>query len=127
MKLRKFNAENGPDPIGGYPQALECSGATRRLYISGQIPVTREGAVPDSFTAQADLAWANVIAQLHAAGMDIENLVKATVFLSDRKYALENRQARQRALGDHCPALSIVIAGIFDEAWLLEIEAIAED
>jgi 2-iminobutanoate/2-iminopropanoate deaminase len=52
--------------------------------------------------------------------------VKVTIFLSDRKYALENRQARQDALGSHAPALTVVIAGIFDEAWLLEIEAIAE-
>ena len=43
-----------------------------------------------------------------------------------QKYALENRQARQEALGDHAPALTVIIAGIFDEAWLLEIKAIAE-
>lgn len=126
MNIRRHNAEDAPEPIGDYPQALECSGATRRVYISGQIPLTKEGDLPDSFEAQADQAWANVIAQLNAADMGVENLVKATVFLSDRKYALENRRARQRALGSHCPALSIVIAGIFDETWLLEIEAIAE-
>jgi 2-iminobutanoate/2-iminopropanoate deaminase len=28
-------------------------------------------------------------------------------------------------LGDHSPALTIIITGIYDEAWLLEIEAIA--
>jgi hypothetical protein len=28
-------------------------------------------------------------------------------------------------LGDRSPALTIVIAGIYDEAWLLEIEAVA--
>jgi hypothetical protein len=60
------------------------------------------------------------------ADMTIGNLVKVTIFLSDRKYALENRQARQEALGDHAPALTVIIAGIFDEAWLLETEAIAE-
>ena len=35
------------------------------------------------------------------------------------------RAARSRSLGDRTPALTIVMAGIFDEAWLLEIEAIA--
>jgi enamine deaminase RidA (YjgF/YER057c/UK114 family) len=58
--------------------------------------------------------------------MTVENLVKVTIFLSDRRYALENRQARQAALGDHAPALTVIIAGIFDESWLLEIEAVAE-
>jgi hypothetical protein len=52
-------------------------------------------------------------------------LVKVTIFLSDRDYALENRTARQEALGTRQVALTVIITGIFDAAWLLEIEAIA--
>jgi 2-iminobutanoate/2-iminopropanoate deaminase len=126
VQLRSINAKSAPQAVGGYSQALETTNGTRRLYISGQIPVTRDGTVPESFGAQARLAWTNVLAQLEAADMTIGNLVKVTIFLSDRKFALENRQARQDALGDHAPALTVIIAGIFDEAWLLEIEAIAE-
>jgi 2-iminobutanoate/2-iminopropanoate deaminase len=126
VQLRSINAKSAPQAVGGYSQALETTNGTRRLYISGQIPVTRDGTVPESFGAQARLAWTNVLAQLEAADMTMGNLVKVTIFLSDRKFALENRQARQDALGDHAPALTVIIAGIFDEAWLLEIEAIAE-
>ena len=126
MTQRKINAEDGPESFGGYPQALEVSGTTRRLYISGQVPIARDCTVPERFEDQAKQTWANVIAQLTASGMTTENLVKATIFLSHRKFALANRQARIDALGDHCPSLSVVIAEIFDEAWLLEIEAIAE-
>jgi enamine deaminase RidA (YjgF/YER057c/UK114 family) len=120
------NADAAPKPAGGYSQAVAVSHATRRLYISGQIPEAKDGTVPATFADQANLAWANVLAQLKMAGMAIENLVKVTIFLSDRKYALENRKARQDALGSHSPALTVIITGIFDEAWLLEIEAIAE-
>jgi 2-iminobutanoate/2-iminopropanoate deaminase len=95
------------------------------LFISGQIPAAADGTVPADFAAQAKLAWANVMAQLSAAGMTAENLIKATIFLSDRKYALDNRQARQDALGRQEIALTVIIAGIFDTAWLLEIEAVA--
>jgi 2-iminobutanoate/2-iminopropanoate deaminase len=127
LKLRSINAKSAPEAVGGYSQALETTNNSRRLYISGQIPMARGGTVvPDSFAEQAKLVWSNVLAQLEAADMTIGNLVKVTIFLSDRKYALENRQARQEALGDHAPALTVIIAGIFDEAWLLEIEAIAE-
>ena len=126
IQLRSINAKSAPAAVGGYSQALETTNGTRRLYISGQIPVTRDGTVPESFSAQAKLAWTNVLAQLEAADMTINNLVKVTIFLSDRKFALENRQARQDALGDHAAALTVIIADIFDEAWLLEIEAIAE-
>lgn len=126
MKTRPINAADAPVAVGGYSQAFETVGSNRRLYVSGQIPVTRSGEVPADFRAQAKLVWANVAAQLDAANMTIENLTKVTIFLSDRKFAAENREERQAALGNHAPALTVVIVGIFDDAWLLEIEAIAE-
>ena len=126
MKLRPINATSAPEAVGGYAQALEVTGSVRRLYISGQIPVTRDGKLPSTFGDQAKLVWGHIAAQLAAAGMTITNLVKVTIFLSDRRYATENREARRIALGDHAPALTVIITGIFDEAWLLEIEAIAE-
>jgi hypothetical protein len=36
-----------------------------------------------------------------------------------------NREIRQEVLGSHAPALTVIITGIFDEKWLLEIEATA--
>ncbi len=126
LSFKSVDSEKAPLAAGGYSQAIEVSGTTRRLYISGQIPVTAAGVVPDTFAEQARVAWANVEAQLKAADMTLQNLVKATIFLSDRKYTMENREARAAALGDHAPALTVIITGIFDEAWLLEIEAIAE-
>ncbi len=121
-----INSDGAPPAVGGYSQAVMVSNATKRLYISGQIPVAKDGKVPTSFEHQAELAWANVLAQLRSAGLDVHHLVKVTIFLSDRKYAMENRIARQHALGSHAPALTVIITGIFDEAWLLEIDAVAE-
>lgn len=126
MLSRNINSKSVPQAVGGYAQALECHGATRRLYISGQIPVAIDGTVPQGFSAQADLVWTHVKAQLIEAEMTVSNLAKVTIFLSDRKFANENREARQRALGAATPALTVIITGIFDDSWLLEIEAIAE-
>jgi 2-iminobutanoate/2-iminopropanoate deaminase len=39
--------------------------------------------------------------------------------------AIENREVRAEVLGDLKPALTVIIAGIFDSEWLIEIEAIA--
>lgn len=55
--------------------------------------------------------------------MDPSNLAKVTTFLSDRAYANANTAVRTEVLGDHQPALTVLITGIFDEAWLLEKEA----
>jgi enamine deaminase RidA (YjgF/YER057c/UK114 family) len=120
-----INAPDAPQPAGGYAQALRVTDARTLLFISGQIPVGPEGQVPAGFKAQARLAWANVAAQLRAAGMGLDHLVKVTIFLSDRKFALENREVRQEVLGGREVALTVIITGIFDAAWLLEIEAVA--
>jgi 2-iminobutanoate/2-iminopropanoate deaminase len=125
VKVTRHNAQSAPVPAGGYPQAVEAQGAQRWLFISGQIPETRDGVVPATFKEQAELAWSHVKAQLAAAGMTIENLLKVTTFLSSRDYAIENRIVRLAVLGNHSPALTVIITGIFDERWLLEIEAIA--
>lgn len=71
------------------------------------------------------LVWKNIAAQLEASGLAMGNLIKVTTFLSSRDFAIPNREARQRALGNHSPTLTVVIVGIFDEKWLLEIEAVA--
>jgi 2-iminobutanoate/2-iminopropanoate deaminase len=125
MKLTIVNADSAPQPAGGYSQGVEIAGFQRLVFISGQIPETVTGEVPTDFPSQARLVWHNLIAQLTAANMSVANLVKVTVFLSARDYALANREIRQEVLGSHSPALTVIIAGIFDEKWLLEIEAVA--
>ena len=125
MKLTPINAPDAPQPVGGYAQAMEVTGASRILYVSGQIPAAVDGSVPERFEDQARLCWANVIAQLRAAGMTLDNLVKVTIFLSDRKYTADYRKVRIEVLQGRAIGLTTIITGIFDEKWLLEIEAIA--
>jgi enamine deaminase RidA (YjgF/YER057c/UK114 family) len=125
MVLKPLNGDGAPEPPSNYSQAMEVSGATRLLFISGQIPEALDGSVPDDFAGQCRQVWSNIEAQLRAAGMSLDNLVKVTFFLSDRRYAMENRRIREEVLGSRTPALTAIITGIFDEKWLLEIEAIA--
>jgi 2-iminobutanoate/2-iminopropanoate deaminase len=124
MQRRDINAATAPQPFG-YAQVCEVSGAQRLAFISGQIPQAVDGTVPDTFEAQCRLVWANIESQLKAIDMTFANLVKVTVFLSDRKYGVENRVIRQSIFGNNAPATTVVIVGIFDSQWLLEIEATA--
>jgi len=125
MEKRTINAADAPAPAGTYSQAIEVRNATRTLYVSGQIPVAVDGTVPTAFADQARVAWQNVVAQLHAADMTLDNLVKVTIFLSDRRYIPEYRQVRSEFLGERRPALACIITGIFDTAGMLESEAVA--
>jgi 2-iminobutanoate/2-iminopropanoate deaminase len=125
MELIAHAADSAPRPVGNYAQALEVRGASRFLFVSGQIPLRLDGVLPASFAGQARQVWAHVLAQLGAAGMGVGNIVRVTTYLSDRMHARENREIREEVLGSHRPALTVVIADIFDPAWLLEIEVVA--
>ena len=125
MQTRPINAPDAPAPMSNYAQAVEVQGFNRLLLVSGQIPVGADGLVPIDFESQCRLAWANVEAQLRAADMTLDNLIKVTIFLSDRRYNIENRRIRQEIMGSRQIALTAIITGIFDEKWLLEIEAVA--
>ncbi len=125
MQSRSINAPGVHKPSTGYVQAREIAGQSRVLFISGQTPVDIDGKVPEGFEAQCRLVWRNVEAQLRAAGMTLDNLVMSRTYLSDRRYALPNRTIRNEVLGARETAVTVVIAGIFDENWLLEIEAVA--
>ncbi len=125
LTIRPLTGDGSPPVEGAYPQAVEVAGPTRWLYLSGQIPVAPDGSLAADFTGQCDQVWANIETQLAAADMTLDNLVKVTTFLSDRAYALENRAVRLRRLAGRQPALTVIVAGIFDEAWLVEIDAVA--
>lgn len=126
MKTRRINADDGAAPVGAYAQAYEVQDTTRRLYISGQAPVTADGILPETFEGQARAVWTNIVAQLHAANMGPTNIVKATTFLTDRAHRDQNRDIRMEMLDGHTFALTVVLADMFEDGWLLEIDAIAE-
>lgn len=113
-------------PTGlSYAQASLVQAPQRWLFISGQVPTDEAGATPSGFDAQCRLVWRNVERQLAAAGMGLADLVKVTIFLADRRDRPANTAIRHEVLGGVSPALTVIITGIFDEAWLLEIEAVA--
>jgi 2-iminobutanoate/2-iminopropanoate deaminase len=125
VNTETIDPESVPTAAGGYTQGLRAGGLTELLFISGQIPETPDGLVPDDFEVQCRQVWANVLSVLNAAGLATTNLLKVTTYLSDRRYAETNSRVRREMLGEHRPALTVVITGIYDERWLLEIDAIA--
>lgn len=114
-----------PAPVGNYAHGLEVPPGARLLFISGQIPVEVGGSVPPDFESQCRLVWTHIGAVLASAGLGYGNLVKVTTFLADRTSAEANGRIRREVLGAHRPALTVIITGIFDPRWLLEIEAVA--
>jgi 2-iminobutanoate/2-iminopropanoate deaminase len=71
-----------PAPIGPYSQAI-MHGQT--LYISGQIPLNPFSGLLEVETIQSAThqVMKNITALLEAAGLNIENIVKCSIFLKN--------------------------------------------
>ena len=114
-------------PSAGYSMGLELGQYRRLLFVSGQVPERSDGSVPESFEAQCEQAWRNVIDVLAAARLGVEHLVKINTFLTDRSQVAANRVIRRKMMQGHEPASTVMIAETVDGKWLLEIEAIAAE
>ena len=125
MHRRDINAADAPAPAGQYTQAVEATGATRTLYLSGQVGVAADGSIPEDAEAQCALAWRNLQAQLRAADMGIENLVKITTIVRNASDVAAVRAGRVAVLGAHRPASTLIIGGLNNPAWKVEVEGIA--
>lgn len=77
-----IKTENAPAPIGPYNQAILFNNT---LYSSGQIainPKTNQ-LITDTIENETTMVMENLKAVLNAAGMTFENVVKASIFISD--------------------------------------------
>jgi 2-iminobutanoate/2-iminopropanoate deaminase len=114
-----------PEPTAAFAHGTIVRGAARLVFVSGQPPWAINEPVPEDFDDQCRLAWRNVERVLSEAGLTVGDLAKVTVYLSDRRYRDANSRIRAEVLGDHRPAITIIITGIYSEDWLLEIEGMA--
>ncbi len=125
MQRRDLNAPDAYRPVAAYTQAIEVSGAARTLYISGQVGPRINGTIPDDIAEQSRLAWQNLEAQLKSAGMTLDNLVKITTILPNGSDLAAAWEARSKALGDRKPASTLIVGGLANPAWKIEIEGVA--
>lgn len=108
----------------GYSHSIIVQGAERRVVISGQVGMAPDGEVPATGEGQIAQAFANLRAVLEANGLSRENVVKTTVFLTDRALLSAYRSARGAFFGEHAPASTLLfISGLADPRFMVEIEA----
>ena len=109
--------------LGPYSQAVRVGNLVFTAGQAGIDPATGQSAGP-TFEAQARQAFANLRAVLEANGMSVTNLVKTTVFLTDRSLLASFRAARDAVYGGHAPCSTLLfVAGLADPRFMVEIEA----
>ena len=119
-----INPSDVVQPASRYSQGVVVPANGRRLVISGQIGMTKDGKIVEGLEAQLRLSWQNLFGVLRGAGMDIKDLVKTTGFVTDPNGIAVFRKVREEVLQGH-PAGStfLVVAGLAVPALLCEIEA----
>lgn len=123
MKNEFIIADGAPAAVGPYSHAVR---AGKVLYVSGQLGLDpASGELVEGVENQARVALANLKTVLNAAKMDMEDVVKTTVFLKDMGDFAAINAIYAEAFGDTKPARSCVAAAALPKGGLFEIEAIA--
>ncbi|MDX6563442.1 MAG: hypothetical protein QOD65_3256 [Gaiellales bacterium] len=111
-------------PLAGYVHQIEVSGPERQLVISGQVGMAPDGVIDDDPVVQLGIALDNVERNLHAAGMELGDLVKLTIYLVGEWDANARRQLVASRLGAHHPCMTLLyVAGLASPALRVEIDA----
>ena len=115
--------DKAPAAIGPYSQAIEVNDM---VYTSGIIPVDpATGNIPEGSVAQAEQAFLNMKNLLEAAGTDISQVVKTTVFIKEMNDFGAINEVYAKYFTEPYPSRSCVEVARLPKDVMLEIEAIA--
>lgn len=123
MEIAVVSTSHAPQAIGPYSQACVVGDL---IYTSGQIPLLPNGdLLAGDIKAQTTQVLKNLEAVLKAAGSDLDQVIKTTIFLVDmRDFASVNEVYAQFFCG-HKPARSTVAVKELPRNVGIEIECIA--
>jgi len=102
-----------------------------QLFVGGQIGWTgAQKFESHDFIGQMEQALNNIVDVVKAAGGTVEDIVRLTWYVIDKKEYLDRQQevgtVYRRVFGRHFPAMTmVVVAGLVEDEALLEIEATA--
>jgi reactive intermediate/imine deaminase len=118
-----IHTTDAPQAIGPYSQAMKID---RVVYLSGQIPfdpATME-LVKGDIAAQTERVFANLRAVARAAGGDLNQIVKLTIFLTDLGDFAAVNAVMGATFSEPYPARSTVQVAALPRGAAIEIEAI---
>jgi enamine deaminase RidA (YjgF/YER057c/UK114 family) len=114
-------------PVSNYKMGTRQESG-RLLYISGQVAWDADGNIvgKDDIRTQAQQVFHNLGQVLQEAGGDLQDLLKITTYVTDIDNYPAVIEVRNAIFQGELPASTlIVVAGLFHEDFLLEIEATA--
>ena len=124
MSMKSIHTNQAPAAIGPYSQAIEANGM---IFASGQIPIDPATGqfVEGGIQEQTRRALTNARNILQAAGTDMENVIKTTVYLSDIHNFAAMNEVYAQFFTEPFPARSAVAVKDLPKGALVEIEVLA--
>jgi enamine deaminase RidA (YjgF/YER057c/UK114 family) len=105
---------------------MELPPNARILFCNGQVGARLDGTVPAEPLAQLEVIFERIGTILAAARMTFDDVVKLTVYVTDKAILDDYFLIRARIMGDHNPPATLLIVSAFPRAGVVvEIEAIA--
>lgn len=119
-----ISTDAAPGAIGPYSQAIRVG---NMIFCSGQIPIDPSTGefVPGGVVEQAEQVLKNLTAVLEAAGSNLRQVVKTTVFLADMDDFTAMNEVYGRYFGESKPARATVQAARLPRDARVEIDCIA--
>jgi len=123
MSKQMISPEGAAPPIGPYSPAVK---AGQLVFASGQVGVDAQGKVV-AYTAaeQARTALDNLAGLLAAAGLDMDAVVKTTIFLVEIEDFASVNEVYAGYFKEPYPARSTVQVAALPKGVKVEIEAVA--
>jgi 2-iminobutanoate/2-iminopropanoate deaminase len=121
------NPKSVAAPQGAYSHVAHVQAGADTFYMSGQVGFAPNGDLPSDFAGQAEQCFANIVRILTDLGMTTANLAKLTIFVVAGNDPMAARAARLKVFGpDVRPASTLILVpGLVDPKFLIEIEAVA--
>jgi len=123
--MKKFrNPENVHGPVADYTHQVEISGQNRWLVMSGQIGKDKNEPIPEDPIEQIEIAMENIVKNLHAANMEVKDLVKIVFYLVGNIDNSKRVEAVSKVLKDHKPCMTLLyVASLANPSLKVEIDA----
>lgn len=124
MDRKVIHADGAPQPIGPYSQAIEAAGF---IFCSGQIPLDPQTGhlVKGSIHDQARRILDNFEAVLKAAGSNLQDTVKLTVYLTNLEDFDNLNKVLAERFPDAPPARAVVQVSALPKGASVEMDLIA--
>ncbi|MEC7785788.1 MAG: RidA family protein [Nitrospinota bacterium] len=124
MEKKIIATSKAPAAIGPYSQAIKIGNF---LYTSGQISLDAETMkmVTGSIEIETEKVLQNLEAILVKDGLNLNNVIKTTVYLSDLGDFSKMNQVYERFFSDNRPARACVQVAALPKGAKVEIDAIA--